>query len=71
MTVVLPEEQLLEYVRAQRWFGGKSLELSAAHLVDHAVLREQPPLLDALVEIRYGTGTHDLYQLLLGDGRTT
>src|SRR6266567_2588091 len=64
----LPQEQLLEFVRRQRWFGAKSQGASAAHLVDHAVLRDEPRLADALVEIRYGTGNHDIYQLLLGDG---
>jgi trehalose synthase-fused probable maltokinase len=66
MTVLLPEDQLLEYVRGQRWFGAKSQDLVGASLVDHAVLRTDPQLVDALVELRYAPGTHDLYQLLLG-----
>jgi trehalose synthase-fused probable maltokinase len=59
---------LVEYVHEQRWFGGKSLEVTGAEIVDEGVLREQPPLADALVELRYGDGNHDLYQLLHGDG---
>src|SRR6478672_6785255 len=64
----LPEWQLLEFVRRQRWFGAKTLEATGAQLIDHAVLREEPPLSDALVEIRYSTGNRDIYQLLLGEG---
>ena len=64
----LPEWQVLEFVRRQRWFGAKTLEATGANLVDYAVLREEPRLADALVEIRYGTGNRDTYQFLMGDG---
>jgi maltokinase len=57
---------LVEFVHGQRWFGGKSQEVTDAEIVDQAVLREEPRLADALVELRYGDGNHDLYQLLLG-----
>src|SRR5581483_10317808 len=59
---------LVEYVHEQRWFGGKSLEVTGADILDQAVLRGEPRLADALVELRYGDGNHDLYQLLLGAG---
>src|SRR4051794_9759319 len=66
---LLPEEAVLEFVRAQRWFGAKSSEVVGARLVDHAELQAgAPTLVDALFEIRYGAGTHDIYQLILGDG---
>lgn len=58
---------LVEFVHEQRWFGGKSLEVSGAEVVDQGVLRQDPLLADALVELRYGDGNHDYYQLLLGD----
>src|SRR5438552_572130 len=59
---------LVEYVHEQRWFGGKSLEVTGAEVVDQGVLRAEPRLADALVALRYGDGNHDLYQLLLGEG---
>jgi trehalose synthase-fused probable maltokinase len=59
---------LVEYVHEQRWFGGKSLEVTGAEVLDEGVLRAEPRLADALVGLRYGDGNHDLYQLLLGDG---
>src|SRR6266446_2340596 len=58
---------LVEFVHGQRWFGGKSQEVIGAEIIDQAVLREEPRLSDALVELRYGDGNHDLYQLLLGE----
>jgi trehalose synthase-fused probable maltokinase len=58
---------LIDYVHEQRWFGGKSLEVTGAEIVDEGVLRADPRLADALVELRYGDGNHDLYQLLHGD----
>ena len=56
-----------EYVAGQRWFGSKSRELVGAHIVDTAVLRDQPPsLVLALLAVRFQPGTHELYQLPLG-----
>jgi trehalose synthase-fused probable maltokinase len=63
----LDESALVEHVRDQRWFGGKSRELVGATVLDSALLRElEPPLNLLLVELRYPEGTHDLYQLMLG-----
>jgi len=63
----LPQDAILAFVRAQRWFGAKSREVAGLRIVDRAELRSDPPsLVDALLEIRYGSGTHDLYQLLVG-----
>src|SRR5436190_23063746 len=58
---------LVDYVHEQRWFGAKSQEVVGTEVVDQAVLRAEPRLADALVELRYGDGNHDIYQLLLGD----
>jgi maltokinase len=63
----LPEAEVLEFVRGQRWFGAKTRELAGLRVLDQGLLRtELPLLLEALVEIRYATGTHDVYQLLAG-----
>src|SRR3954469_8988025 len=58
---------LVEYVHEQRWFGGKSMEVTGAEIVDQGVLRAEPRLADELVELRYGDGNHNLYQLLHGE----
>jgi hypothetical protein len=38
MTVVFPEERLVELVQGERWFGAKAESLVGANVVDHAVL---------------------------------
>ena len=63
----LPGAEILAFVREQRWFGAKSREVTGLRIVDRAELRgEAPSLVDALLEIRYGSGTHDLYQMVVG-----
>jgi trehalose synthase-fused probable maltokinase len=63
----LPEEEVLAYVCAQRWFGGKAKDPIGLRVLDHGVLHESDPMLvDALVEFRYGSGAHETYQLLAG-----
>ena len=64
---LLPEAELLSFIRAQRWFGAKSLDVTGLRILDRAELRtELPALVDTLVEVRYGSGTHDVYQLVVG-----
>jgi predicted trehalose synthase len=64
---LLNEERLIDFVRNQRWFGSKSEEVTAAHVLDAAMLRGEPPMFaSAVAEIRFQPGTHELYQLLLG-----
>ena len=59
------ESELVEHVIAQRWFGSKTREITGAHTLDAAIVStEEPQLGVALVEIRFDTGTHELYQLL-------
>jgi len=59
------ERSLIEHVMQQRWYGAKSRGIAHAQVLDSAVLRTQEPQLAlALVEVRYETGVHDLYQLL-------
>ena len=51
----------------QRWFGGKSQEVAGARVLETAPIVAEPPVLvSALVEVRFGAGTHEVYQLLLG-----
>ena len=61
------EEALTEFVEGRRWFGSKAQEIAGVRVLDSAVLRTQVPLLAAAIaEVRFGAGTHELYQLLLG-----
>jgi maltokinase len=62
------EQQLIDFVTSQRWFGSKTRAVISSTVVDRATLREEDPRLELLlVEIRFDTGTHETYQLLGGD----
>jgi maltokinase len=66
------EQALIEYVTSRRWYGAKSRSVSHSQLLDSIVLRTaEPHFALALVEMRYDTGAHDIYQLVyaLRDGR--
>jgi len=59
------ESPLIEYVTQQRWYGAKSRPVAHSAVLDTVLLRtEEPQFALALVEMRYETGAHDLYQLL-------
>jgi maltokinase len=63
----LEEQALIDFVEGRRWFGSKAQEVAHVTVLDSAMLRTQSPLLSvALAEVRFGPGTHELYQLLLG-----
>ncbi len=56
-------ERLREWVVAQRWFGSKARDVSEVHVLEVLALRDGLAL--GLVEARFHTGTHELYQLLV------
>ncbi len=63
---LLGEPALRAYLGEQRWFGGKTRELTAVRLFDDAILRsEEPTLMLALGEASYESGAHDVYQFLV------
>jgi maltokinase len=61
----LDEDALRDWVEVQRWYGSKSRALSAVEIFESVKLRRQPPLFLTLVQTRFATGTHDIYQLPL------
>jgi maltokinase len=63
----LPEERLHEWVLEQRWFASKAREVALLNVLEAMPLRDGAPMLVlALVEARFHTGTHELYQVPLG-----
>jgi maltokinase len=69
LVLALPEDELREYVLAQRWYGSKSEEVASVRAVDAFPLRpgsEETLLAVAVVEVRFAAGTHDLYNVPLG-----
>ena len=70
MTLSIDASNLTGWLTGQRWFGSKARELSAVNLLEVLPLREgDQPLILALVEARFQTGVHELYQLILGGRR--
>jgi maltokinase len=62
----MDERALIEYVARQRWYGSKSRTVSHAGVLDTVTIRQaEPRLALALVEMRFDTGAHDIYQLLV------
>jgi maltokinase len=62
--ITFDENELIEYVTRQRWYGAKTRAVSRAAVLDTVVVHAgEPELAIALVEMRYETGAHDLYQL--------
>src|SRR3954466_10471115 len=55
-------EALGAWMREQRWFGAKAADLSHFGVLDIVPLQDELAL--ALVEARYNSGVHDVYQLL-------
>jgi len=59
------ERALIEHVMRQRWYGGKSRGIAHAQVLDSVVVNTgEPRLALTLVEMRYESGAHDVYQLL-------
>jgi trehalose synthase-fused probable maltokinase len=59
----LDEESLRGWVAAQRWYASKSRAVTGIEIVEGIPLAEHLYL--ALVQTRFATGTHELYQLPL------
>ena len=62
------EGELRDWVQKQRWYASKSRAISGIEIAESITLREEPLLLLALVQTRFATGTHELYQLPLAIG---
>jgi hypothetical protein len=51
-----------DWIVGQRWFGSKSREVAQIEISECVPLREETPQLAlALVEARFGEGTHETY----------
>ncbi|MGH2967946.1 MAG: maltokinase N-terminal cap-like domain-containing protein [Solirubrobacteraceae bacterium] len=63
----LPEQELQDWVVAQRWFASKSREVAHLNVVEAVPLRTEAPLLVlAMMEAVFSAGTHETYQVPLG-----
>jgi maltokinase len=63
----LDQTALHDWVVQQRWFGSKTREVTHIDVTEAVALRTDAPLLVlAVIEARFGEGTHETYQLPLG-----
>jgi len=62
----LSSDELVALVEGARWFPAKDRVLESAEVVDVPVRDGLVAL--AIVEVRFASGTHELYQLALGEG---
>ncbi|HWE34560.1 MAG TPA: phosphotransferase [Solirubrobacteraceae bacterium] len=63
---LLDEETLRDWIARQRWFASKRRSITGLEIVEGVALHDDPVLYMALVQTRFATGTHELYQLPLG-----
>src|SRR4051812_21030202 len=64
---VIEEGAFQEWIVEQRWFGSKAREVAHIGVIEAIPLRSEPPeLVLALVEARFGEGTHEIYQVPVG-----
>jgi maltokinase len=62
------EQAVIDFVTQQRWYGAKSRAVAHSEVLDAVELRATEPRFTLeLVELRYETGAHDIYQLLHGE----
>jgi trehalose synthase-fused probable maltokinase len=62
---LIDDDALLPFLQEQRWYGAHSRDVQGAGVVDSVPLCEDGRLRVALVDLRFDTGAHDLYQLLV------
>jgi maltokinase len=53
------------WLEKQRWYASKSRHVAGLEVEEAVALADNPPLVLALVQARFATGSHDLYQLPL------
>src|ERR1700677_2176162 len=59
------EEEIIGFIERQRWFGSKGHSITGIGLAECLVISTRPPVVLALIEVRLGAGTPELYQMLL------
>jgi maltokinase len=58
-------ESVAAWLEVQRWYASKSRHVTGLQIDECVTLTEAPPLLLALMQARFASGSHELYQLPL------
>ena len=61
----LDEQAVIDWLESRRWYASKSRHVTGLDIDECIALADGPPLLLALVEARFASGSHELYQLPL------
>ncbi len=56
---------MAQWLEGRRWYASKSRHITALEIEEAIALADVPPLLIALVQARFASGNHELYQLPL------
>ncbi|HEX4012167.1 MAG TPA: hypothetical protein VHX62_19250 [Solirubrobacteraceae bacterium] len=56
-------ESIGTWLEQQRWYASKSRHVTGLQLDEYVVLAEEPPLILTLMQARFASGSHELYQL--------
>jgi maltokinase len=62
----IDQAALANWVARQRWYATKARGIGQASIVEALPLGGEPPLVLAIVQLRFASGTHDLYQVPVG-----
>jgi trehalose synthase-fused probable maltokinase len=63
---VIDQAALADWIGRQRWYATKGRGIGQASVVQALPLDGEPPLVLAIVALRFASGTHDLYQMPIG-----
>jgi maltokinase len=58
-------KSVAQWLEVQRWYASKSRHVAGLQIDECVALTETPPLLLALMQARFASGSHELYQLPL------
>jgi maltokinase len=56
-------ERIGAWLEQQRWYASKSRHVTGLQMDEYVVLAEEPPLILTLMQARFASGSHELYQL--------
>jgi maltokinase len=61
----IDQAALADWIEERRWYGSKSRHINGIEIDECAQIADQPPLVLLLVETKFASGSHELYQLPL------
>jgi maltokinase len=62
---LVDEERLRDWISGQRWYGAKARSIAGLEIVECSTVLQDPVAHLTLVQTRFATGTHELYQIPL------